>query len=249
MFLSADIKSLEIVTAAYLSRDPVLCQEVRDKAEFHVLNQQRFGLPDKVTAKRFVFKLIYGATAYGYANDGDFIGVSTSQKYWQEVIDEFYSKYRGVKQWHEALVQSTLHTGVYEAPSGRRYLYPAEDVAKRLWYWRPKILNYPVQGLGADLVMLARISLWKRLCQNLEFRGILPVSSVHDSIVLDVPSSELDKDDGLCYTISKELKKVVNDVPANFQRCFNKEFDLPLDASIKIGNNLGDMKEIETTMA
>lgn len=235
MLLVADVKSLEVVTCAYLSQDNVLCDEVRARKKFHDDNQIRFNLPDRVTAKRFVFKLIYGATAYGYTMDGDFQHVGYSQDRWQEVIDEFYSKYRGVGEWHKDLVTRALHDGRFVSPSGRVYSYPSQDVAKRLWYWRPKILNYPVQGLGADLVMLARISLWRRLSQIPERKYILPVSSVHDSIVLDMPAE-------LVYNISKVLKSCVNDVPANFQRCFGKEFNLPLDAELKVGKDLLNME-------
>lgn len=235
MLVNADVKSLEVVTCAYLSRDTVLMQEVREGIDFHELNKQRFGLPDRVTAKRFKFKLIYGASAYGYANDGDFTDVSTSQDFWQNVIDEYYQKYAGVGAWHTQLVQGVLQSGSYNSPTGRTYTYPAPDVAARMWFWRPKILNYPVQGLGADLVMLARISSYRRIKAS----GInaVPVSSVHDSIVYDV-----DNPKDAWYNISMILKKSVEDVPSNFERMFGVKFDLPLNAEVKTGKTLGDMQ-------
>src|SRR3990167_11386250 len=230
MLVSADVKSLEVVTCAYLSRDPVLMQEVVDGVDFHSENQKRFGLPDRVTAKRFKFKLIYGSSAYGYATDGDFTNVSRSQNYWQKVIDEYYKKYRGIQQWHQTLVHGALQDGRYCSPTGRTYLYPSREVAAKLWYWRPKILNYPVQGLGADLVMIARISAYRRLK---DIPDCLPVSSVHDSIVFDVPTN-------LCYNIGKIMKDSVKDVPENFERLFGVKFDLPLNAEIKYGPTMGD---------
>jgi len=245
MLLQGDIKSLEIVAAAYLSQDIILQDEVKQGKDFHSDNQRRFKLPDRVTAKRFVFKLIYGASAYGYANDGDFQTIGFSQRQWQGVIDEYYEKYKGIRQWHQNLVRSVLETGCYVSPTGRRYEYPSKDVASREWFWRPRILNYPVQGLGADLVMLARISMWRRI-QRLGFYEVPPVSSVHDSIVLDVPSDKsLDMKKGLCYTIGKMLRKCVQDVPINFERQFGQPFDLPLDCEVKVGLNLGSMEKIE----
>lgn len=238
MLVSADVKSLEVVVCAYLSEDRILRAEVVEGIDFHELNRQRFRLPNRVTAKRFKFKLIYGASAYGYANDGDFTDVGYSQDQWQKVIDEYYDKYSGVKRWHYDLVQRATTNGIFRSPSGRCYSYPSADVAKRLWFWRPKILNYPVQGLGADLVMLARISLWKRMCQNLEFKRILPISSVHDSIVLDVPED-------LVYNIAVVLRSCVRDVPSNFDRCFGVKFDLPLDAEVKVGRNLNHMEVLK----
>ena len=237
MLVNADVKSLEVVTCAFLSRDEILMREVRDGVDLHAENQERFKLPDRVTAKRFKFKLIYGASAYGYANDGDFKDVSTSQDYWQRVIDEYYKKYFGIGKWHMELVRDAIKTGGFTTPTGRRYEYPAADVAARSWFWRPKILNYPVQGLGADLVMIARISSFNRIKAS----GIkaLPVSSVHDSIVYDVDNSG-----EAWYNVGMILKKSVEDIPMNFKRLFGINFDLPLNAEIKVGMNLGETEVV-----
>lgn len=237
MLINADVKSLEVVTCAYLSNDEVLKQEVREGIDFHELNKQRFNLPDRVTAKRFKFKLIYGASAYGYANDPDFLDVSTNERYWQSVIDEYYAKYQGIARWHREIVQSAMATGIYRSPTGREYSYPQRDVVKKIWYWRPKILNYPVQGLGADLVSLARVTLWNRL-QKINDLNSLLVSSVHDSIVVDSPEESW-------YNISIVMKESIKDVPKNFERMFGKVFDLPLNAEIKAGPNLGEMTIVD----
>src|SRR3990167_2659380 len=152
MLIHADVRSLELVTAAYLSRDPVLIQEIRDAVDIHELNKSRFNLPERRIAKIFVFRLIYGGQAYSYAHDADFNFISKSQDYWTTIIDEFYAKYKGMAQWHEQLVKQVLDTGELCMPTGRKYVFDRADVAKRMWFNRPKILNYPVQGTGADLV-------------------------------------------------------------------------------------------------
>jgi DNA polymerase-1 len=212
--------------------------EVVDKRPFHDDNQARFNLPDRVTAKRFMFKLIYGAGAFGYANDSDFYEVGYSQAQWQEVIDEFYAKYTGIARWHESIVHQAIHEGFYELPTGRRYIYPSADVVRRMWYWRPKILNYPVQGLGADVVMIARITAFNRI-KKLGIKA-LPVMTVHDSIVYDV----IDESKDAWYTIGMTLKESVQDVPKNFRRLFGVEFDLPLNAEIQAGKTLGEKQVV-----
>lgn len=238
MLIVADVKSLEVVTAAYLSGDIVLSEEVKAGVDFHENNRVHFNLPSRTIAKIFMFKLVYGATAWGYANDSDFTGVSTSEMFWQRIIDEFYAKYIGLGKWHVNLVRGATEMGRFESPTGRVYCYPARDVVARQWFWRPKILNYPVQGLGADLVMLARIAFWNRYRQLEDKNDVLPVSSVHDSIVVDTTKE-------MCYTIGRILKEAVEAVPMNFQRVFNKEFNLPLKAEIKCGNDLKNMEVIQ----
>jgi DNA polymerase I-like protein with 3'-5' exonuclease and polymerase domains len=113
-------------------------------------------------------------------------------------------------------------------------------VVARQWFWRPKILNYPVQGLGADLVMLARISAFKRLNALGFDDNIKMCSSVHDSVVVDIDNSK-----DLCYTVGKVLKDSVEAVPSNFSKVFGVEFNLPLTAEIKCGNDLFNMEKID----
>ena len=147
-------KSLEVVVAAELSQDEVLKDEIVRKLDLHSLNQAAFNLPDRVTAKRFIFKLLYGATAYGYAQDSDFTSVGYSQKQWQQVIDEFYTKYKGIAAWHAELLRTVKLQGYLEIPSGRHYIFEPDYKRREPWPLTT-IKNYPVQGFGADLVMQA----------------------------------------------------------------------------------------------
>lgn len=144
MLINCDFKSLEVVTAAELSDDKILKQELINKLDLHALNQDRFKLPDRVTAKRFIFKLLYGATAFGYAQDTDFINVNYTERQWQHVIDEFYDKYQGIGKWHAALLRTVRETGKIEIPSGRFFQF--EPILRRgspAWPLT-KIKNYPV---------------------------------------------------------------------------------------------------------
>ena len=89
MLLNADAKALEWVCAAYLSQDKKAIQEIHGEIDQHTDNQTRFGLPSRLIAKTFVFRLIYGGSAYSYANDPNFKEIG-NEAYWQHVIDEFY---------------------------------------------------------------------------------------------------------------------------------------------------------------
>jgi hypothetical protein len=56
MIVAGDVKALEVVTAAYLSQDDVLCKEIRDKVDIHEENRRRFNLPSRLIAKTFKFR-------------------------------------------------------------------------------------------------------------------------------------------------------------------------------------------------
>jgi len=237
MYIQADVKSLEWLACAYLSQDKVAYEEINNRVDQHSSNQERFHLPSRIIAKIFVFRLIYGGSAYSYSTDPDFASVKYNEKAWQGVIDEFYSKYSGIYRWHTSLVQEASNSGRIRIPTGRIFDFAPERRGTDLVWPRTKILNYPVQGFGADLVAIARViafSRWKRIFKKVS----KPITTVHDSIVFDCMP-------GYVEEVGRMLLESVQIVPKYCPRLFDFEFDLPLTAEIKVGKDLTNMKEIK----
>lgn len=235
MILQADAKQLEWVGASYLSQDQVAIEEIWNAVDQHADNQQRFGLPSRLIAKTFVFRLIYGGSAYSYANDPNFKSIG-GEEFWQGVIDQFYAKYKRLGEWHNNLVAQAKRDRKLVMPTGRIYGYEPEiSYGKEKWP-RTKILNYPVQGLGADLMAIARVSLYNRT-KHLE--GFKLVNTVHDSIIIDFDSNVHDS-----LELVKLVDKCFNDVPANFKKLFGVEFNLPMRVECEVGPTWGDMKKV-----
>lgn len=221
MLISADVKGLEVVTAAWLSNDSVLRQEIVEGVDIHANNQRDFKLPSRLVAKRFKFKMIYGGTAPGFTNDPDLKITGFSKDEWQTVIDNYYGKYRGIQQWHQEIIDTVLNTGFLESPSGRLYDY-RELLAQPDWFYIPKIKNYPVQGFGADIVKIARILLkryWKP-----EY-GLI-CNTIHDSIVVDSPAK-------MRYNISMMFKEIFDEMPDAVSKAYGIDFDLPITVELK----------------
>ena len=232
--INVDVKSLEVYTVCDLSGDKVLREELLTPGyDMHTNNQNAFGLPDRVTAKRFIFKLIYGATAYGYANDTDFIDVSRKEEFWQDVIDKFYSKYKGIQTWHNKLIAIAQRQRYLEIPSGRYFPMEPQIVNGRVKWPITKIKNYPVQGFGADLVKLARLEAAKRVRQ--ESSGLM-IGTIHDSLVADAPEDEAEK---VCRILMESVAKV----PELCYNIYGYNFSLPMFSEGFIGLNKQDMKE------
>jgi len=240
MLVNVDVKGLEVVVAAQLSGDAVLRQEIINKVDIHDTNRVAFGLGEgkqgRLIAKIFKFRLIYGGSAYSYANDPDFRAVSTSQDFWQDVIDKYYTKYKGIAKWHKQLLAEAQEHGRLTIPSGRYYpIVP--DITKRESWPLTIIKNYPVQGFGADLVMLARL----RASQLIRERGLEEVKligTIHDSIVVDCPGRMLDK-------VAHILKQSVEEVPMFCKKLWDYDFSLPLTCEVSYGPNKTDMKDFQ----
>ncbi len=249
MLVNIDAKQLEWVAAVFWSQDPVGINELEQEFDLHGDNQSRFKLPTRLVAKTLLFRTIYGGTGYSFATDPEFSNLG-GEEWWDEKITAFYAKYQGLRAWHERLFERVvLNNGTLSLPTGRCYQFtPLRGGAGRFGevrYPRTKILNYPVQGLAADLMAIARVSLHKRI-KAMNFNGILWVNTVHDSIVLDIKPE-------LWYTISPELVNVIEqvflDIPNNVKRLFEIEFNLPVRCEITYGKNWKEMKEYNADRA
>lgn len=235
MLLQADAKQLEWVGATYLSQDKVALEEIWNEVDQHADNQRRFGLPSRLIAKTFVFRLIYGGSAYSYANDPNFKDIG-GESFWQDVIDQFYGKYVGLRDWHTNILNEAKRERKLVMPTGRVYNYEPDIKYGQAKWPRTKILNYPVQGLGADLMSIARVSLRNRLKEK---KGVLLVNTVHDSIILDFDPKIWDNN-----SIVSLVDRCFNDVPANFKKMFGKEFNLPMRVECEVGPDWGNMEKI-----
>ncbi len=232
MLINGDAKQLEWIGVLFLSQDKVGIDEIARGCDVHSLNQSAFNLPSRLIAKTFLFRLIYGGSDYAYAHDPNFVDAGLSQKQWAKVIEKTYDKYKGLAKWHTKIVQEVVDTSRLEMPTGRVYTFKRLENGE----WpRTQILNYPVQGLGADLMAIARVSLMKRLKQA----GLISlfICTVHDSILIDAPQEEV-------ATVCKLMYDVFRDIPKNFFRLFNVKFNLPMAVEIQTGKTWGDMIDV-----
>lgn len=180
---------------------------------------------------------MYGGSAYSYANDPDFTDVSSSEKFWQKVIDAFYNKYYGFYEWHTQIVKEAMQNGRLIMPTGRIYTYePKRDFRGDLKAPETIIKNYGVQGTGADIMSLARLSFYRRF-KLASINGVL-VNTVHDSIVCDVHPDDVQK-------VVNIFHEVFRDLPANFEKIFGVPFDLPMSCEVGVGENMKELTEVE----
>lgn len=228
--IEADASGLEVVGAAVLSEDKMLCSELRDGKDIHEDNREKFGLPTTLVAKVLKFRILYGANEFSFARDPDFADVSTKPEFWKEVIEKYYDKYNGIKKWHDKLMFDVSRSGEYRSPTGRIYEFTPVQKYGKLGLPRTAILNYPVQGFGADLMSIARVSAAKRLQQNFKGEDYKLINTVHDSILVDTRSE-------LVYDVCECLDKVFRDIPENYRRYFNQPFPVPMTSKIKYGPN------------
>lgn len=238
MLVNADVTGLEVVVAAELSGDKVLGQEIiTDAKAIHTNNQKAFNLPDRRDAKFFKFRLLYGTSAYGFSKDQTFAHIGGDEEFWQGIMDAYYAKYSGISQWHKGLIREAQENRKLVIPSGRHYPI-SPDYSKREPWPLTIIKNYPVQGFGADLVMLARLEA-ARLIRESGLECLL-ISTVHDSIVADTPERNVSD-------VGKILFDSIESVPRLCKQVFGYDFKLPLTSEVQFGRNKKSMEELTFT--
>jgi DNA polymerase-1 len=151
-------------------------------------------------AKAINFGIIYGMSPFGLSKQ-----LEISQKMAKTYIDNYFARYRGVKQFMDQTIAKARQTKQTSTILGRIRLLP--DIASQNSIVRQAAertaINTPVQGSAADLIKLAMIKVDRALREeNLESSMLL---TVHDELVFEVPPGELDRTSALVKEIMESV--------------------------------------------
>ncbi len=238
MLISCDAAQLEWRTILQLSGDAVGIQEVLDKQDAHALNQVAFELPSRLIAKIYLFRTIFRGSGYSFANDPDFMHVSTSPKYWDAIGEKFYTKYNGIDRCHKMWADMVMRGEPIVGPLGREWTFNTRNNRGEIFVPWTTLTNYPVQGTGADIVALARVIFWKRI-KKLGI-PVLMVSTVHDSIVCDCEEQYV-------QAVVNLFHQVFDDLIPNIRKLWGYDWIVPMTCETNVGLNEKDMTEWKRT--
>ena len=226
--ISADYSQIELRILAHLSGDTTLIEAFQRGEDIHARTASEiFSLPqDKITpqmrreAKVINFGIIYGMSPYGLANE---LGVET--KVAAEYIDEYFSKYQGVKTYLDKILQDAKKKGYVTTLYNRRRSIPEINSSNRAarQFAERTAINTPIQGTAADLIKIAMNKIYRRIGdKNLKTKLIM---QVHDELVLETPTDEV-KD--VEQMVKAEMEGVIDLV-------------VPLEVSVSTGKNWGEI--------
>ena len=180
---------------------------------------------------------IYRGSAFAYSRDPDFMPVSRSVEFWQDVIDKYYRKYKRIEATHLQYIKQATTTGKIVSPFGREYTFePVKKWSGELKWNESDITNYPNQGCGADVMAVARVAVWNRW-KRAGLQGKL-ISTVHDSIVADVPEHEI-------QTVADIFNQVFLDLPKLVTQAYGVDWNVPMLGEVSVGPNMKKLVEIK----
>ena len=249
--LELDYSQLEMVALAYLADDKQLIDDINNGRDMHrELYKGMYGRyptdKERKPFKRFSFLLVYGGGATTLmAQSG--CDRATAKKF----INTFYSRYTGVKRYHEEIVAKAekeavvsydpdksgpQYTYYHTSPTGRHYIfnkYPNEYKGG-LSFSPTELKNWPIQGFATGDVVPMMVGI---LLRKLEDAKLTPdvklVMTVHDSVVLDVPIDKLNE----CAILAKQT---LEDAPKYMKSIFNIDFPCQLGVGVDAGLNWQD---------
>ncbi|HTA94735.1 MAG TPA: DNA polymerase I, partial [Verrucomicrobiae bacterium] len=228
ILLSADYSQIELRIMAHFSKDPVLIDAFRNGEDIHARTAQEvFGVgpmaqtaEHRRAAKAINFGIIYGLSPFGLAQQ---LGIE--QREAAKFINAYFTRYKGVKEYLDNILEETRKTGAAKTLFGR--IRPIPEINSPQMQLRNfaerTALNSPLQGTAADLIKMAMITIDRRLTEE-EFEAKM-ILQVHDELLFEAPAKE-----------QKKLEKLVKEEMEGVYK-----LAVPLVVEVGIGPNWRDM--------
>jgi DNA polymerase-1 len=169
-------------------------------------------------AKSLSFGVLYGMGAFHLSQV-----LKCSQYMAQKYLNDYFEKFRGIKEWKDRETQNIIELGYVVSCTGRRrrFHYSDHDAIR-------EGINTLIQGPASDFMLLALASSvreFKRQCIKSQI-----LMQVHDSIVIDLVPEELD-------TVVKILRWAMESASEGY-------IDVPLQADFSIGERWGALTDL-----
>ncbi|GAA4013901.1 DNA polymerase I [Allokutzneria multivorans] len=225
--MTADYSQIEMRIMAHLSGDEGLVEAFNTGEDLHTyVASKAFDVPTtEVTSelrrrvKAMSYGLAYGLSAYGLAAQ---LKISAEEARAQ--MDAYFSRFGGVRDYLQQIVEQARKDGYTETILGRRRYLPDlnSDNRQRREMAERMALNAPIQGSAADIIKVAMLGVQKALsASQLRSRVLL---QVHDELVLEIADGE-----------HEQVEKLVR---AEMGGAY--ELSVPLEVSVGYGRSWDD---------
>ena len=224
IFLSADYSQIELRLMAHLSKDKSMIADFLSGNDIHAATAAKiFGVDiSDVTremrsrAKTANFGIIYGISSFGLSER-----LTIGRKEAKDLIDGYFNSYPGVKIYMDESIKKARDMGYVTTMFGRKRYLP--DIHSHNQVVRGNAernaINAPIQGSAADIIKIAMIRIYDRMKSEKFFSKM--ILQVHDELIFEVVSSELEKlKEMVLYEMSNAVK-----------------LDIPLKVDWGTGNN------------
>lgn len=224
VILSADYSQIELRIIAEISNEKNMLEAFKNGIDIHTATAAKvYGLHlDEVTsthrrnAKAVNFGIIYGQSAFGLSQN---LGIPRKEA--QEIIENYFSQYPGIKKYMTDTIEFARENGYVETiMKRRRYLRDINSAnATVRGFAERNAINAPIQGSAADMIKYAMINIFNEINRR-KLKSKMTMQ-VHDELVFEVHKSEVE-----------EMKALVREKMQNAIK-----LNVPILVEVGVGNN------------
>lgn len=199
-FLVADYDQVELRILAHLSEEPALIDAFLTGIDIHQRTADMMKV-DRYLGKIFNFSILYGKTAYGFAQD-----LNCSEIEAQELIDKYFSGLPKVKEYIEDIrLQCIKNKGWLQTISGLPVYCgnPLTNSRAMKEYVMRCAVDYPIQGSSQDILKKAVVNVYQHTQQ-------IPVLMVHDELVFELESYCREADEAVAAEVVGIMERAWN---------------------------------------
>ena len=246
----ADYSQIEVRVLAHMSQDKLLISQFQSGLDIHAsVGHELTGWSVKRLSKpqnhedetlRKLIKNMHFGIIFGLGEDSlpDYLRAKGVKNVSDERVKElhrgYFKKYRGVRDFQQAMQERGERLGYVETMFGFRREVGGAD---RDTYWGNQSINSPIQGSAHQLVLMAMAMLHKRPITYALLQEM--TMEVHDALYFFTPVKDLPEVHPLCMSLMTE------EVPRQVKRLFGFELTVPLKAEAKAGFRLGSMVDYD----
>lgn len=228
LWVSRDFSGQELRIMANLANEPAWIKAFLNGEDIHeatakaVWGEENYDKDKRKAAKALNFGLLYGMTAVTLAQR-----LKVTEAEAQKYIDDFFKGLPNILAAQERYALQAQENKELANPYGRKrrmsnFITSYGRITNK---GKRRSYNYPIQSMGAEIIKLALIKIYKNILTNPKYEGkVFFMNTIHDEVNLSIDKSVLE-----------EAVKDLGD--AMYHRIPGKP--VPIITGLEIGNNMG----------
>lgn len=223
--IGIDYSQIELRLLAHFTNDIVLVDAFKSDKDIHRQTAVALFGEEEADAKRNIAKTVNFGLLYGMGQKklSETLGITTKEA--KEIIDKYFNSFPTVRAYFRSIVDNSKEFGYVETLLGRRRYFDYENAAPmfRAAYERESV-NSVFQGSASDLIKLSM----NKIHRVIEDEGLNAkmLLQIHDELIFEVNEDEAE-------VLGNRFKEIMQSI---------MELNIPLKASMNIGNNWSELK-------
>lgn len=223
--IGIDYSQIELRLLAHFTQDKVLVDAFNHDKDIHMQTAIALFGEEDASAKRGVAKTVNFGLLYGMGQKklSDTLGITTKEA--KEIIEKYFFSFPTVRSYFRSIVDASKEYGYVETLLKRRRYFDYENATPmfRAAFERESV-NSVFQGSASDLIKLSMNKIHKLIKEEkLNAKMLL---QIHDELIFEVDADE-----------AEALGNKFRDIMQNII-----QLNIPLKASLNIGDNWGELK-------